>query len=198
MMNPKPLPKEVLCEIGALILTASAVDHHVGLQILRMISPNNFVMWHAWPVVCGMDFKVKLSLIRILAAQFGKETRDYCSECCDEMQKLYQKRNIIAHSLYQGPTPKGHFQFQDMRADPQTGVTKQPLNVDIETIHNWGWNLLKWSNELERSLSDLGYPLDGPTVDDIEDRGPAKETEEHHPGLPIPRASRKKPKPPSR
>jgi len=72
-------------------------------------------MDHAWPIVAGMDFKLKLNLVRVLAGQWPPEARDYITECCDQMQKLYQRRNEIAHNIYSGEATKRPPQLSDFQ-----------------------------------------------------------------------------------
>lgn len=191
----KEPPNEALCEIGALVVTAAAIDNHVGVQLLRMISPIHFVSWHEWPLVSGMDFKVKLNLIRTYAAMSGHEERAYISECCDKLQKLYQKRNSIAHSVFQGQTKNGRLMFQDLRADGQTGGTRPKLIVTVDTLRSWGAEMLQWTMELERSLNELGYPVEAPTLDDVGDRLPPQVMVEPETLAQVPRTKRRKPKP---
>ena len=66
----QPISDEMLLAIGRLIITSSAVEAQVGFQILRMISPIDYVMDHAWPLVAGMDFKVKLDQVRTLIGAY--------------------------------------------------------------------------------------------------------------------------------
>jgi hypothetical protein len=191
-----PLPEGLLTEIGALVVTASAVDHQVGFQILRMISPINFVAHHAWPVVAGMDFKVKLGLVRTLAAIYPKAARDYIVECCDQMQTVYTRRNQVAHMMIIGVLPKGKVELTSMKGDATTGEPAPPLIIDVEMVRGWGRSLFTWSNELEQTLSDLGFPIDGATEDDIGARPPEDEREATRPKSLAPRPTRKKPRPP--
>ncbi len=115
-----------------LIITGSLVDSHVALQIIRMISPAHYVVWHAWPVVAGMDFKVKLAMIRSLASAYHDDEtgRDYIIECCDELQWFYQKRNLVAHGVCHGiATKDGRHSFMMMMPDNKRGGMKPPSLV---------------------------------------------------------------------
>jgi hypothetical protein len=141
--------RELFEAVGALIMTASAVDQQVAFQILRFISPVDVVFFHAWPVVAGMDFRVKLTLIRTLASRHGKEVRDWIVECCDKMQALYQRRNQIAHSVFTGVSRGGRARFVTFNADSQTGSPRRPLVVTPKQIHEWAQELFVWGNELE-------------------------------------------------
>lgn len=70
----QPISDEMLLAIGRLIITSSAVEAQVGFQILRMISPIDYVMDHAWPLVAGMDFKAKLNQVRTLIGAYPSQS----------------------------------------------------------------------------------------------------------------------------
>ncbi|HEX4112782.1 MAG TPA: hypothetical protein VH020_09625 [Stellaceae bacterium] len=171
----RKLPRDLVHAVGTLIVTASLVDKQVGLQIIRMISPIQFIFMHAWPVVSGMDFKVKLALIRSLASYGDKASRDYIVECCDALQKNYQKRNLIAHGATNFVRRKdGKYLFSSMLMDAKKGRFRDPLWASPKEIEEWGSQLFSWSNELEQSLTDLGYPIEGPNEAYIGERSPVR------------------------
>jgi hypothetical protein len=155
-------PGDLLEAIGLLIITASAVDQQVGFQILRFLTPGNPIFLPAWPVVAGMEFRVKLTLLRILAASYGKDVSTRITECCDELQTLYQQRNRLSHSPFSGLTRTGRAKFQNFNAETQTGFLPQPFVVSVNQIRDWAAYLFAWAEELERRLSGLGFPDKGP------------------------------------
>jgi hypothetical protein len=196
-MEHKPqeewLPPDLLKAIGALIVTSSTVDQQVGFQIVRLISPLDFVIFHAFPIVAGMDFRVKLTILRALAAAHGKEILADISECCDEMQKIYEHRNRLSHGVFSGLTRSGRARFQSLKPDPNTGVPPQPFVVSAAQISEWGHQLFIWSNELEQRLCDLGIPYQGPKLSDVA-KGPLEPLkEDSRPKSLAPRPKRKKP-----
>lgn len=185
---------EMLMAIGRLIMTASAVEAQVGFQILRMISPIEYVMDHAWPLVAGMDFKVKLSQIRTLIAAYPEPARLYIVECCDELQTYYSRRNDVAHRFIV-PSRRGKYALHTMKGEAKTGVPASPIEVGPAELDEWGNRLLTWSNELEQALTDLGFPLSGPTPEHVGERPTEAQTEARRPKSRVPRPTRKRPRP---
>jgi hypothetical protein len=181
-----------------LVITAAAVDAQVGMQIVRMISPINHVAWYAWPVVAGMDFKVKLAMIRSLASHQDKAACDYIVECCDKLQEFYQRRNQVAHAVTNAERRSdGRFSFTMLMPDNKKGGLRTPLLASPQQIEDWGRSLFQWSNELEQTLCDLGYPTDPPTEADIGEPPPEEVREARRPKTRIARTIRKRPRPAS-
>jgi len=194
--NDRSIPADLARAVGVLVITGATVDAHVALQIIRMISPAHFVSWHAWPVVAGMDFKVKLAMIRSLASHHDDATRDCIVECCDELQTFYSKRNLVAHAVTHGKATKdGRHSFMFMMPDNKKGGMRSPTLVRPDQIEEWGRQLFMWSNELDQSLTDLGYPRNPPTQDDVGEPLSEDEKEAHRWKNPIPRTNRKRPPP---
>jgi hypothetical protein len=154
---PMP-PPEMLQAIGALIVTASAVNQHLAFQILRFISPPDGVLYDAWPVVAGMGFRVKTVLFRTLITRIPKQERDWLIECCDEMETLYQHRDRLGHSPFMGLTRTGRAQFQSYNADTRTGVPPQALVVTAQQVNQWARQLNSAAIELDARVSAIGLP----------------------------------------
>jgi hypothetical protein len=158
---------EILQAIGLLVATASAVDMQAGMQIIRLISPINFMSFHAMPVVMGMEFKVKTQLLKILLASYSADETGELTKLCDRMRELYTRRNEIAHAVMVPDKKPGQAKFQLLKAEAKTGFMIPAKILGTEQIRNWGRELLICSFKLEQALTELGYPNNMPTEDDV-------------------------------
>ncbi len=73
---------------------------------------------------------------------------------------------------------------------------RHPLRTTPTQIEEWGRDLFQWSNELDQTLTDLGYPNDPPTEANVEEPPPEDEREARRWKSHIPRTTRKQPRPP--
>lgn len=149
--------REVLYEIGVLTATAAQIDWDVGVQIVRLISPADEIAFHAGAIVVGMDFKVKLALIRSLAAQYGLENSREISVACDKLQDAYQKRNSVAHHPLIGMRGTKAL-FQNYKVDAKTGSTPPPTVVSAREIRRWSLNMEYWAIQLNELIHETGAP----------------------------------------
>ncbi len=148
---------EVFKAMGILIARASACDLHVGIQILRLIGTETTAL-HAFPVVSGMDFKVKLSIIRMLVALYHPEASEKISRICDKLQEKYGRRNTVAHSLLTPGKTKDRPLFMPMRPDAELKDLERPKPLNADDLLRWASELTKFGQQLSAALSELGYP----------------------------------------
>lgn len=149
----------MLQAIGRLVTVASYVELAVAVQLVRIMSPGDVIQYHCYPVVSGMDFKVKLAVLRSMS----RVHTTHCEEivkCCDKLQDLFQRRNEAAHSLLLWDEKKpGQIIFSDMRPEASTGLPKKPVPRTPADLYAWANRLIEWSDKLAAVLTDLGCPL---------------------------------------
>lgn len=154
--------------IGTLITTASAVDVLVGLQIIRMISPANFMAYHASPVVLGMEFKVKIQILQVLLASQNADPSGKLTKLCDQMRSLYQRRNEVAHAVV-GPIASrpDHTNFQMFKAEVKSGNIVRPKPLTAAQIIDWARALYGKGQSLQAAITELHKPYWPPTEGDV-------------------------------
>lgn len=163
--------------IGSLIVRASAADLTLAAQILRLIGTSEVAL-HAYPVVAGMEFKVKLGVVRMMAAILNPVEAKSISVICDKLQDGYQRRNEIAHALLAGPgrTPKEGV-FMILKPDAKRRDLQAPKPLTADQIMGWALDMTDWSNKLNERLTELGYPTARPWAVGQEAPQPASQTE---------------------
>ena len=57
--------------MGFSIAASSGAENMLGTQILRLISEPYRSVFHAYPLVAGLEAKVKITMIRIFLKMFG-------------------------------------------------------------------------------------------------------------------------------
>jgi hypothetical protein len=118
--RPK-IPAPMFRAIGFLVTAAASAEFTLATQILRLIAPNRSV-FHAYPLVAGVEAKVKITLIRIFLKMFNLDEDGKLNKLLDKLTSLFDRRNEVAHSVVQAnPKKKGQIRFQDLRAKVRLG-----------------------------------------------------------------------------
>jgi hypothetical protein len=111
----------LLKSIGLLMVTTSTMESILANTLLRLIGTSRAGARHAFPLVTGMDFIVKISLIRIFTKMYSLSRAKQINKVLDEINKLFGVRNTIAHSLLIPTEKKDLAKFQDLRAKIKLG-----------------------------------------------------------------------------
>jgi hypothetical protein len=191
------LPAAISRAVGNLIATASETDVLVGMQIIRMISPVETIYYHAMPIVLGMEFKVKINLLRVLYASYRLPHQEAFGKLCDKIRDAYGRRNEIAHAIITPGKSADRVRVQLFKAQTKTGDVHPPKFLTKEEINEWARQLFRYGLALELLLTSLGYATQGPrSAADLRARAPDTEKgpQEHHiPNAPPP-SGRKRPR----
>jgi hypothetical protein len=154
---------EVIYEIGVLIASAAQFEYDISVQIARLSSRGPVLDYTATALTVGMDFKVKLALIRSMAAWRKYSTKERIFKACDKLQEFWQRRNDMAHTGIVGRHgPKTV--FQSFRIEPKTGSIPSRLRVSAEEIRRWSAGLEHWAIELDAAITAGGGPVALPTL----------------------------------
>jgi hypothetical protein len=150
--------RETLYEIGVLIATAAMVDFDLTCQILRIVSPKGGEpRLELTTLLAGMDFRVKLGLLRALSSQFKLAELEAVEKAADKLQEFYSRRNEVAHHFPVGNDGKRTF-FQDLKVNTKTGRPSHPRPLSPAQIRRWSQQLEYWIIELDATLTAHGLP----------------------------------------
>ena len=143
--------------IGLLVIQASATEMMLSNALLRLIGTKHAGAFHAYPLVAGMDFKVKVSLIRIFTQMYGLSRSTEINATLDQIGRYFDLRNTVAHSTI-SPTrnSKERAKFQDMRAKPKLGSMPQPQVHTADHIRMCAIDLHRQIDVLNHHLTDSG------------------------------------------
>ncbi|MFN7231757.1 MAG: hypothetical protein ACK51C_10915 [Brevundimonas sp.] len=153
----REIDKDLLTEIGGLIVTAAMADMMLGSVLSRMVSGDQ-VSRPVQALSAGMDFGVKLAVARVLSHVIGgEEDREIFVRTCDRLQQLYQRRNDRAHCIPAG-SRKGVTLFQSLKRDPKTGLLPPPKQVRAKQVRGWAHQITLEVQELDELLDKYGFP----------------------------------------
>lgn len=140
--------------VGLLIIIASTLEFILANALLRLIGTAHAGAYHAYPLVTGMDFKVKISLIRVYTKMYRLPRATQINQTLDKIDRLFGTRNAIAHSLMLPTGNKRRAKFQDLRAKIKSGTTPQPRLYTDEAIRDAAIEMHGLVNVLNRHLTD--------------------------------------------
>ena len=149
---------DIIYEIGAFVATSAQVDYDLGEQIVRMLSTGGEEFSLAEPLVIGMDFKVKLTIIRLLARNLADDDIVRVQRLCDKLQDLYQRRNDVAH-LFVLERKGQSAHFHSMKINIRTGHRAPARTYTAKQIRQWAENMEWWSNILDLMLAQYELPV---------------------------------------
>lgn len=115
-------------------------------------------MDHAYPMVTGMEIKLKINMIRIFLSMYGIDKERAISKLLDRIYALYERRNDFAHALLLPGRTKDEVKIQVLRAKVKTGVMPQPQYIKIETIRGYSSDLWIELSKLAEALTEAGVP----------------------------------------
>jgi hypothetical protein len=146
--------------MGFLISAASIAEMDLAHEILRIVgSAPSRSMFHAYPLVVGVDAKVKVSLLRIFLKMFDLDKYGFLNKTLDKISTLFDRRNEIAHSVIQQiPKKKDQIKFQDLRAKIRLGSMPPSQVRTAKEISGYARELLLQCRLLEDQLTSLGIP----------------------------------------
>lgn len=133
--------------IGLFVVRVSLIDYLLSITLLAMISPGDNALTIATPLVSGTDFRVKLSMIRHLAAMHGAEQRATINHACNALQKLFVRRNMLCHSTTEEGRTPDELSFLDMRLNGDSEFNPPTL---VKTA-----DVVKWTEKLGASYAEL-------------------------------------------
>jgi hypothetical protein len=152
----KHIPAEVFRSVGLLITVSASAEFMMADLILRLIGTKRGSAFHAYPLVAGMDVKVKISLIRIYAAMYRLKGSTQINETLDKIDSLLGLRNEVAHSATLPGRKKGQVKFQDTRAKARLKGMPQPTVRNAETIREAACDLHAKTQELLTLMAKAG------------------------------------------
>ena len=157
------VPADTIYEIGALIVSAAIADFGLGNQLIRLVSGQRAPLnLRISPLVTGMDFKVKLAMVRIFATTIPDAAiAQRAHKICDRLQEVYQRRNDVTHLVPSGHS-RGVTKFMVMKRNGKTGLPPQPKTYTKHQIRSW-------SRELDSLVIDLSEILDDYQFSDVTD-----------------------------
>jgi hypothetical protein len=156
LLAEKDAAPDILYAIGLLVATAAQVDFDLGCQVIRFVSHDR-VNPYASPVVAGMDFKVKLSIIRVMANQLEEEDCERAQKLCDELQDLYQRRNDVAHLPMMGRKGNASL-FMQTKRSAKGGVVPPRKPFTATQIKDWARRMEWAAIQLSDHLDGCGLP----------------------------------------
>lgn len=152
--------KEILFEIGNLIVTAAIADVMLGSVLSRLVS-EKAINEPADALSAGMDFKVKLAVARVLSHVLeGDKDRAEFVRICDRLQDTYQRRNDVAHCFPNGGRG-GAVMFQNIKRDAKTGLHPAPKTLTAKQIRGWSHELTLHVQSLHEILDRHCFPSHG-------------------------------------
>jgi seryl-tRNA(Sec) selenium transferase len=112
-----------------------------------------------YPLVAGMEAKVKINMIRIFLKMFSLDAERHINNILDQIISMFEKRNEIAHSVLIQDQKKGApIKFQDLRARIKLGHMPQAQVRTAKEIAGHARQLVTLCQQLETALTRAGVP----------------------------------------
>lgn len=146
----------VFNSIGLLLAIASTVELVLANVLLRLIGSKRGGVFHAYPLVTGMDFKVKISLIRIYTKMYGLSDTVKINKTLDRMNSHFGLRNLIAHSAMFPGAKRDSVKLQDLRAKVRLGKPPQAQSQTAASIRDAAVELHGLVDILNQQITDSG------------------------------------------
>lgn len=147
-------------EIGLLMTTAAATENMLAEHLLRLISGERDLLFHAHPLVSGTDLKIKIQLYRIFVESFvptDKFGKRLINKWLDKIEAASQRRNDLAHGFVM-PGPKiDTVEVQTMRSKAKTGQIPPAKIITRTQIRTWSWELEIYTSLLGAALTKFGF-----------------------------------------
>lgn len=153
----KSIGKRAFQAIGLLFAVASGAELMLAAQLIRLISTKDAAMYHAFPLVTGVEVRVKINLIRIFISMYKLDTENKSlSKMLDKLEAAFKRRNDIAHSAILPGRNKNEICLQLLRAKASAGDIPQPQFVPFAQIRQYAYDIFNWTSLLEHSLTLRG------------------------------------------
>jgi len=141
--------------IGLLFVVSGAAEATLALEVLRMMSHPNKLTLTATPLVCGMELKVKLGMIRTYAAMHGLDAKEI-SALTDDIRTAFGRRNEFAHSVVKPQTDPKSVLVQSLKFDAR-GQIPNPQRHTAFQIRGYARAIHSSVRALHDRLTQIGY-----------------------------------------
>lgn len=150
------VPQEIPAAVGNLFMMAGAAESALAFQLLRMLAHPKNIDPAAFHLVSGMDVKVKLSIIRTLAALKVPRHKKAISIACDGIRDAFDKRNEFAHSIVvPGVEPKTIVTHS--LKPTALGTFRGDVKYSLGDVGAFGVNILTKCLALDEALTRSGF-----------------------------------------
>ena len=181
-------------EIGMLSTITVMADLALADQLLRLISLDRDVMSHAYPLVAGMDFKVKVNIYRVFVSAYIKDLTDRktMNKLLDRLESAYGRRNDLAHGLITaGRKNPDEIWLQITKPKVKLGRFPSRQVVKRSEIRRWAWQIYIYASQLSGCLDQLGFGKSfGPDLPKVPLSASQKSIHQGHTARPKPKQRR--------
>jgi hypothetical protein len=147
--------------IGQLISAAGTAEASLTTIILRIMGDERGYALTAAPALSGMDFKVKISVLKALVAIRYPKVGGALSKITKQLESAFDARNNVAHAVVTEGRNDNEVLLQFTKINAM-GRMRNPEYWTTDKIMNHAHDFQKHCEELDALVTALGVPKFGP------------------------------------
>jgi hypothetical protein len=151
-----PVPQEIPAAVGNLFMIAGMAESALAFHVLRMLAHPKSIDPTAFHLVSGMEVKVKLSIIRTLAALKAPSHKKIIGKACDAIRDAFDKRNEFAHCVVIPGVEPETIVTHSLKATA-LGTFRGDVKYSIKDVGRFAADILTSARALDEALIHSGF-----------------------------------------